>query len=170
MNQTQQNAPGSADPPIHVQPIGYPPPGYAPPGWGPPPNPYQDAEHLKLLSIFYYVAAGLSLLALLGLLAQAVFMTLLFRDFGPPGSSGAPEPFFGFFYVVFILFGALTAVVGTLQLMTANGLRTQRRYGLCFTVAVITCLSIPLGTVLGVFTIIVLNRPGAKMLFGRPTA
>jgi hypothetical protein len=37
-------------------------------------------------------------------------------------------------------------------------------------IAIITCLSVPLGTALGVFTLIVLARPSVKQLFERRTA
>jgi hypothetical protein len=35
----------------------------------------------------------------------------------------------------------------------------------CFVVAAIECIFMPFGTVLGVFTIIVLSRPSVKALF-----
>ena len=54
-------------------------------------------------------------------------------------------------------------------LMIMTGLNLQRRKGhtFCQVVAGLTCLSIPLGTILGVFTFIVLNRPEVKVMFGR---
>jgi len=53
------------------------------------------------------------------------------------------------------------------MLMTAGAfLRRPAHYKFCFAAAVVACLLMPLGTVLGVFTIIALLRPGVKALFG----
>jgi len=43
-------------------------------------------------------------------------------------------------------------------------------YRYCFVMACLSCVNMPLGTVLGVFTIVVLVRPGVKELFGRAPA
>ena len=44
--------------------------------------------------------------------------------------------------------------------------RTHRTF--CVVVAGITCLSIPIGTILGVFTMIVLSRPSVRTSFQAP--
>lgn len=44
-------------------------------------------------------------------------------------------------------------------------LRHQTNYQLCFVIACAACLFVPLGTALGVFTLIVLSRPSVKSLF-----
>jgi hypothetical protein len=46
-------------------------------------------------------------------------------------------------------------------------LQRQRGYNFCVFVAAVSCIQMPLGTVLGVFTLIVLLRPSVKELFGR---
>ncbi len=43
----------------------------------------------------------------------------------------------------------------------------NKRWTFCFVMAILLCLNPPLGTILGVFTIVVLNRPSVKELFGR---
>lgn len=51
-------------------------------------------------------------------------------------------------------------------LLFAGRFLSQRRHWLfCLIVAGLSCLNMPLGTVLGVFTIIVLNRESVKSLF-----
>ena len=39
-------------------------------------------------------------------------------------------------------------------------------YTFCFVVAALECVFVPFGTVLGVFTIVVLQRPAVKEMFG----
>jgi hypothetical protein len=56
--------------------------------------------------------------------------------------------------------------VGALQIWTGRNLARKQRYTYCLVMAVITCLSFPFGTALGVFTIVVLMRPAVKQMFG----
>ena len=41
----------------------------------------------------------------------------------------------------------------------------QRGYWFCFVLAIITLLNFPIGTILGIFSLIVLRRPSVKALF-----
>jgi hypothetical protein len=70
---------------------------------------------------------------------------------------------------LFVGLGAMAIILGWtfagLLLYTARCLGTKRHYVFCMIVAVLSCLQIPLGTVLGVFTIVVLARPSVKELF-----
>ena len=59
----------------------------------------------------------------------------------------------------------LSAITITLNIMTAIGLRSLKWRTLGYINAGLNCLSVPLGTVLGVFTFVVMSRPGARMLF-----
>jgi hypothetical protein len=45
-------------------------------------------------------------------------------------------------------------------------LQERRRHTFCLVVAGLECMMMPFGTVLGVFTIIVLLRPAVRQLFG----
>ena len=47
-----------------------------------------------------------------------------------------------------------------------NRLKNHTNYTYCLVVDAIACTFVPFGTVLGVFTIIVLVRPSVKALFG----
>ena len=58
---------------------------------------------------------------------------------------------------------AWTVVI--LLLVAAARLRRRTSRTFCMVVAGISCLFMPIGTVLGVFTIIVLARPTVKALF-----
>jgi hypothetical protein len=70
------------------------------------------------------------------------------------------------------MFGAMGAFVlvlsvgmGLMHLLTAQGLRRRRWRGLTYVTAALSCLSIPVGTALGVYTFIVMNRPGVRALY-----
>ena len=66
------------------------------------------------------------------------------------------------FASVFILCGLALA---TAIAFAGRNLQLQRRHTYCLVVAGLSCMLMPFGTVLGVFTLIVLLRPGVKVLF-----
>jgi len=131
----------------------------------------QDEEHLRLLSIFHYVCAGFAaLFACLPIFHLLLGMLLLFKPqgFGPTGNQ--PPAFFGLFMIIFatmmILFGWAFAI-GIAY--AGRCLRQRKRYTFCLVMAAIACMFMPFGTILGVFTIIVLVRPSVKPLFDAAT-
>jgi hypothetical protein len=56
--------------------------------------------------------------------------------------------------------------LGFAMIYAGRCLKKRERYTFCLVVAAISCLNMPVGTALGVFTIIVLMRPSVKELFG----
>lgn len=128
----------------------------------------QDLDHLKILGIFYYIFAGFSFLFGLVFSVYIVMGTLMVADpslFTGNGGEAPPE-FLGWVFIgvgAFIILVALT--LAFLYIKTARSLRNQTHYRFCFVLAVISCLSVPLGTVLGVFTLVVLSRDTVKALF-----
>jgi len=62
----------------------------------------------------------------------------------------------------------IIAATGVLLIVAGSSLRSKRRWVLCLVVAGMNCLNAPLGTVLGVFTFLVLFRPTVKALFLGP--
>jgi hypothetical protein len=133
----------------------------------------QDAEHLRLLSIFHYIVAGM--MALWGSFPIIHFIIGIFLVLGkfPHGTSGQPGPVFaGWFFVLFA--GAWMLVGWSLAVTTvfaARFLRQRRKYLYCLVVAgVMAATCMPFGTVLGVFTIIVLMRPSVKEAFAGSAA
>ena len=126
----------------------------------------RDLEHLRLLSIFHYVAAGI-----LGFFSCFPFihialgvMFILAPETLDDGK--APPPFLGW---IFVIAGSVFVIAGwtltVLLIVAGRSLKRLKRRVFCIVVAGIACLFMPVGTVLGVFTIIVLSRPTAKALF-----
>ncbi|MCL7713051.1 hypothetical protein [Stenotrophomonas mori] len=140
-----------------------PPPAPAPAAAG-----TDDAAQLRLLSIFHYVVAALTGLFSLFPVLHLV-MGLAMVSGRMPSSSGGPElepQLVGWIFVVF------AAVAITLGLALAASiayagrcLARRRRHTLCLVVAGLSCLLMPFGTVLGVFTLVVLLRPSVKAAF-----
>ena len=85
----------------------------------------------------------------------------------PSHNQAQPPEFVGW---MFIAIGSFSFIfiegIALITAIAAHSLLKRRRRMLCLIAAGIACLSMPLGTVLGVFTIIVLVRPEAKTLFG----
>jgi hypothetical protein len=130
-----------------------------------------DKEQLRLLAIFYYVVAGLAALFSLFPVFYLVLGILFITGGFPvePAHPGQPDPrFLGWFFVIFASLAILVGLtMATLLAVAGWNLSRHRRYTLCFVVACIACAFMPFGTILGVFTIIVLVRDSAKRLFGR---
>jgi hypothetical protein len=133
----------------------------------------QDEEHLRLLSLFYYVCAGLAaFFACIPLIHVTVGLALLLHPhaFDTPNNQAHPEKFVGLLFVVmggmFVLLGwAFAACVA----YAGRCLGQRRNYTFCMVMAGVACLFMPFGTILGVFTIIVLVRPSVKALFNGMT-
>jgi len=127
----------------------------------------QDVEHLKLLSIFHYVVAGLvALFACFPLIHFFVGLGMVTGAFDDaPGEAQLFGVGLMVFAGLFILSGWAMAIA---VLFAGRNLAAHTRYTYCLVVAGIECMLMPFGTVLGVFTIIVLMRETAKELFGVP--
>lgn len=69
--------------------------------------------------------------------------------------------------VGFALF-VFTVIMAGLTAYTGRCLSSRKHHTFCIVMAAISCLSFPIGTALGVFTIIVLQRPGVRQLFNQP--
>ena len=121
-----------------------------------------DNDHLRLLAIFHYIVAGLALVGLGFLFLHYAFMNAIInnpemwknqKSGGPP-----PEQFFAIFKWFYFIFGGFLVVNSIGNLL--SGLFMQKRKNRTFSliVAGINCIQVPLCTVLGVFTFIVLLR------------
>lgn len=123
----------------------------------------QDEEHLRLLSIFHYIVGGVAALFACFPFIHLVVGILVVN--GALGNEG-PPPIFGWLMIgiatiMIILGGTLAAAI----LVAARLLSQRTNYTYCLAVAAVECIFMPVGTVLGVFTIIVLNRSSVRALF-----
>ena len=125
----------------------------------------RDREHLRLLAVFHFVVAGLAALASFFALFT-IGAGVLALDIWRRNPVEAPPEFgawlviaIGIFWLVVALSFVAAAVLAGISLLNV------RRYTFCLVVAAVACLFVPFGTILGVATLIVLNRPSVKALF-----
>ncbi len=127
----------------------------------------QDEEHLRLLSIFHYVVGGITaLFACLPCIHLGLGIALVSGAL--PVQPGRQSIGISFGWLFIVLASVLILVGWTLAVAIVNAgrcLAGRTHYMRCFVVAGIECIIMPFGTVLGVFTIIVLSRPSVKALF-----
>lgn len=129
----------------------------------------QDAAHLNLLGIFHYVVAGITaLMSLFPVIHLAVGLAIVTGQMPDMQvRPGQPDPaWFGWVFVAVAGVMILTGLTFSVLLAYAGRcLQRRRRYTFCLVMAAISCAFMPFGTVLGVFTLIVLSRPTVKPLF-----
>src|SRR5215467_12565624 len=133
----------------------------------------RDTEQLNLLAIFHYVVAGLgalfSFFPLLYTIIGVIFIFAARHGTAKPGVDLPPE-FFGW---IFAMLGSLLFLMGIAMaifiLIAGRSLALRKRYSFAFVMACIECLFVPFGTILGVFTIVVLSRESVMGLFSGAT-
>ncbi len=126
----------------------------------------QDLEHLKLLSIFHYVVAGLAgLFSLIPVVHLVIGVGLATGTLEPEDAAARVV---GWFFVAFAGAFILAGLTFAVCLAVAGRFLARRQhYTYCLVMAAVACIFMPFGTVLGVFTIIVLVRESVKELFAR---
>jgi len=127
-----------------------------------------DEEHLKVLSIAYWVWGGLVGAYALLMAAYFTFLGFLFSSLGQ-GKDAPPRELLWVFFGVAVFILVLAGTVSALQILTGFWIRQRRHRVASMVVAGFTCLSVPMGTLLGVFSFVVLLRPSVSALYARPT-
>lgn len=130
-----------------------------------------DVKYLDLLSIFHFVVGGITALfaciPLIHIVMGIVILTGGFDD----GSGNAPPAFLGWLFIimgsVFIILGWCLAIF---MFVVGTKLKRRKNRIFCMVIAGVECIFMPFGTVLGVFTIIILNKESVAAVFDRRTA
>jgi hypothetical protein len=134
----------------------------------------RDKEHLQLLAIFHYVVAGLAALfsffPLLYTTVGVIFVFAARHGAAKPGEELPPEFLGWIFAVIGLVLFVIGIVMAILILITGRSLALRKHYSFALVMACIECLFVPIGTILGVFTIVVLSRESVRELFSAPTA
>ncbi len=145
----------------------------------------EDKEHLSALSIGHFILAGVALLGGIPTLMFGVAGAKLIDEVGTDLSmamgevpaqaitdalGASPEAMtqdLNNLIITMIVGGLLIAVVSAIHLTVVGvQIRNRRWWTFCYLTGWGECLMFPFGTVLGIFTIIVLSRPSVKLLFG----
>jgi len=130
----------------------------------------QDEQHLQLLSIFHYVVAGLAgFFACFPLIHLAMGLVLIGISAAQPRDAGIVPAGMG---CLVSSFAALVVLLGwtfaVCLALAGRHIGRRTRYTFCLVMAGVGCIFMPFGTILGVFSIIVLTRPSVKALFQQP--
>jgi hypothetical protein len=127
-----------------------------------------DADHLKLLSIFHFVSAGFALLGVLFLLAHFLMFNMIISNpklWQDQSQGPSPQEFFAIFRWFYLFMGIWFFTSGVINIISGLSMRAKKRRMFSLIVAGFNCLYIPLGTVLGIFTIVVLMRDSVRELY-----
>ena len=141
-----------------------------------------DISHLRVLSIIHYIWGGLIIafscifiiyIVIGAFMASGSMNSAFPTPAPPPGMSiqfhQAPQQPPAAFGYAMIAFGGCAMIVGWAVgiLTVVSGRRMANRKSRVFSIVIggLNCISFPIGTVLGVFTIIVLSKQSVKNLY-----
>ena len=127
-------------------------------------TPEEDIKQLSLLATFHYVLGGIigffSCLPLIHVVIGILIATL-----GTLGQN-VVAPIIGWMFIITGSFPvALGWTMAIFMFIVARNLNRKTNYRFCFVVSCIECVFIPFGTILGVFTILALNKDSVKAAF-----
>ena len=127
-----------------------------------------DVEQLRLLAIFHYVVGGMAALFSLVPLVHLVMGLAVVTGHLPMEGASPGDRMVGWLFVgLALLFIAAGLTFAAVDVAAGRSLTRQVRYAFCLVVAGLECLFMPFGTVLGVFTIVVLQRASIRERFGK---
>ena len=134
---------------------------------------FVDEEHLRLLALGYYISAAITaFFSMIGLFyaftGAAIGLALSKAATEAAAQPNEPSPqllgwIFGAIGVG--LFFAMIAMAA-LKFYAGRCLKQRKSRTFCMIIAAFSCLEIPYGTILGIFTFMVLERPSVARLFG----
>lgn len=135
----------------------------------------QDEQYLNTLSIFHYILGGLTALFSCMFLFHVGFGFVIL--FGGLDGHNPPPKWLGLLFILLPGLAILAAwTLAGLMVAAGRNLRRRAAWKFCVVVAGLECLIMPLGTILGVLTLILLMKEPVKELFAnqpvlpRPTA
>jgi Na+-driven multidrug efflux pump len=134
-----------------------------------------DEGHLRLLAIFHFVNAGLAFFGALVMVAEFFFMEKFFNNpnvwQGQKNAPNAPPigPVFEMVKWVFIVCGLFALLACFLNVLSGYCLSARKNRAFSLVVAGLNCLNMPLGTILGAFTFVVLLRDSVRDIYEQKT-
>ena len=123
-----------------------------------------EEKQLDLLAIFHYIVGGITaLFACVPLIHVAIGIAIIFGMFDEPNP---PPALIGWVFVLiggtFVLSGWALAIA---ILIAGRKLKKRMARTYCLVIGAVECLIMPFGTVLGIFTIILLMKDSMKEIF-----
>jgi len=129
-----------------------------------------DAKNLKIIAILYRVVSGFALFAALFPFLHLFMGINMINGYFQKEMSGDLNSkamlFLGIFFILFATTWIICAFTYALFMSrTAKYLTKRKKYKFCIIMAGITCAFFPLGTMLGGWTIALLNKDPIRELF-----
>lgn len=127
-----------------------------------------DEEHLRLLAIFHFVQGALTLLMAFFLMTYTGILSLVMNSpemSAATGDTAIVGDVFGILAGVFGVLSFLSLAYGVALIVSGIFMRQRKARMFSFVVALPNLLSIPWGTLLSVFTLIVLSRESVKSMY-----
>ena len=127
----------------------------------------KDEEQLRLLAVFHYVVAGIgALFACFPLIHVAMGLIFFLHPGAGVGQKDFPPQWFGLIFVVmggfFVILGWSAAIC---TFISGRYLAKRRKRMFSYVMGAVLCAFMPFGTILGVFTLIVLGRESVRQLY-----
>lgn len=129
-----------------------------------------DQNDLKTLSICHYVYAGL--LAFTGFIPVGLllFAIGLLSSLDPSHASALKGIASGILLIIWVALSVMLWLKAGVVAYSGVCLRQGKHRTLSQVVACLCCLNMPFGTLLGVFTLVVLNRPAVRAGYDAPVS
>jgi len=120
---------------------------------------------LKILSICYYIQAGIIACYSLFILGYAAFIGTLIQHATDASGRTVPPWLAPLLVMIFVAAFVFAVSIALCEFLTGRWLVRYKNRMFCQIIAGLSCLTVPYGTALGIFTFLVLSRPEARRLF-----
>lgn len=124
-----------------------------------------DTDHLRLLAIFHLVAGGLGLLGVLGLIVHYLIFREVINDpniWKMVPNAPQPQQMWVAFEMLYAFMAVMMIAFAVVNLISGLCIRARKYRTFSLVVAALNCLQLPLGTMLGIFTFVVLLRDSVR--------
>lgn len=124
-----------------------------------------DTDHLRLLAIFHLVAGGLSLFGVIGLIVHYLVAREVINNpeiWKMVPNAPPPQQFWVAFEIMYAFLAFMITTFGVLNLISGLCIRARKYRMFSLVIAGLNCLQVPLGTMLGIFTFVVLLRDSVR--------
>lgn len=122
-----------------------------------------QSNNLSTFRVLFIIKGIFNLLGALFFVGYGFFMNMLFSEVGHDAS--APFEMSTFFGIISGLGFVVCLIFGIVTLIAAKYIGEARNYTFVLIASIMNCLTGILGILLGVFTILEINKPHVKVLF-----
>src|ERR1700761_8818665 len=136
-------------------------------------SPLITSHDLRLLSIGYYIQGGIAAFYTLLMLGYSAFATAILANINKVAAESSqqqvPPALLSIISILLAILLGLACIYTVCMFLAGYWLPRFRNKVFIQIIGALNCLAIPYGTVLGIFTLMVLQRPSAKQFFAAGT-